>query len=137
MMASAIPLPTFFKNCESLKEVVCMSATPTEITDLDIINSYPTSKATEFNISDNVAECILKVPAGSEALYAAHPIWGKFKTIYGFSNGDYTSINTINSENTPTSSAVYYNLQGLKINTPAKGELYILITGNKAEKMVF
>lgn len=35
------------------------------------------------------------------------------------------------------SEAVFYNLQGVKIDNPVKGELYIRVTGDKAVKVIF
>ena len=127
----------FFRNCSALKEIVCLGETPPEITNLELINTYPFNEATEFNIMDNIDQCILKVPAGSEQAYRNHPIWGKFKTILGFENGDYTSISSVPSADSNDAAPVYYNLQGIKVSNPAKGQLYIRTIGSKAEKVIF
>ena len=127
----------FFRNCSALKEIVCLGETPPEITNLELINTYPFNEATEFNITDNMDRCILKVPAGSEQAYRNDPVWGKFKTILGFENGDYTSISSVPSADSNDAVPVYYNLQGIKVSNPAKGQLYIRATGSTAEKVIF
>lgn len=126
----------FFRECPNLREIVCLGAEPIEITNTDLIFSYPVSNATEFNIVDKPENIILKVPAGSETLYRSHPLWGKFKTIYGFENGDYTAIETIICEPTE-SECTYYNLQGIKVACPVKGQLYIRDSGRSIEKIVY
>ena len=45
-----------------------------------------------------------------------------------------TGVNSIEEENlTPE----YYTLQGIKVDNPMKGEIYIKVTGNKAVKLIF
>ena len=45
-----------------------------------------------------------------------------------------TGVNSIEEENlTPE----YYTMQGIKVNNPVKGEIYIKVTGNKAVKVIF
>lgn len=127
----------FIQNCPNLKEVVCLSKVPTEITDLDRLATYPIKTTSEFKITDNTDQCILKVPAGSEHLYASHPIWGKFNIIYGFEGGDYTSVATINTDNGSDILPKYYNLQGLEVKNIKKGQLYIRVNNGQAEKIVF
>jgi len=126
----------FFRNCSALKEIVCLGETPPGITNLELINTYPLNEATEFNICDNMDQCILKGPAGSEQAYRNHPIWGKFKTILGFENGDYTSISGISGADYNLAEPIYYNLQGIRVSHPVKGQSYIRITGSKNEKVI-
>ena len=80
--------------------------------------------------------CVLKVPAGSEALYRAHPVWGRFQTILGFENGDYNlvSINSVEADKDAT--PVYYNLQGIQVKEPVKGQLYIRKAGAETTKVI-
>lgn len=45
-----------------------------------------------------------------------------------------TGAQSLNEEDpTPT----YYTMQGVKVNNPVKGEIYIKVTGNKAVKVIF
>lgn len=45
-----------------------------------------------------------------------------------------SGINAIEADSEP---AVYFNLQGLKVENPRKGELYIKRRGNKVEKVIY
>jgi hypothetical protein len=130
----------FFKDCPKLKEIVCMGEIPIEITNIDNFkekNQWVENTAEEFTFMDNIDECVLKVPAGSEALYRAHPVWGRFQTILGFENGDYdlVSINSVEADKDAT--PVYYNLQGIQVKEPVKGQLYIRKAGAETTKMVY
>lgn len=131
----ARPCGMLISGCEKLTEIVCLGSVPPELTGIDDTAKY--DNHTGFWITDNMDQCILKVPAGSEQAYRNHPIWGKFKTILGFENGDYTSISSVPSADSNDAVPVYYNLQGIKVSNPAKGQLYIRTTGSKAEKVIF
>lgn len=119
------------------REVVCLGTVPPEITNLELIDSYTFSEATEFNITDNNDQCVLKVPAGSEDLYKMHPIWGKFRNICGFEGGDYTSVVAPEGESVDNGLPVYYNLQGMEVKNPVKGGVYIRRTGATVSKIVY
>lgn len=121
-------------GCEKLAEIVCLGSVPPELTGIDETAKY--DNHTGFWITDNMDQCILKVPAGSEEKYRQDPVWGKFKTIYGFENCDYTSISTVPAAEQSESAPVYYNMQGIKVTNPTKGQLYIRTTGSKTEKIV-
>ncbi len=130
----------FIRNCPTLKEVVCDGKNPPEITDLEGFkdrNVVWGRDVEAFDIVDNMDGCVLKVPAGSEALYRAHPVWGRFQTILGFENGDYNlvSINTVKADE--NSEPVYYNLQGIQVKDPVKGQLYIRKSGTQTAKVVY
>ncbi|MDE7025811.1 MAG: leucine-rich repeat domain-containing protein, partial [Paramuribaculum sp.] len=129
----------FFMDCPKLKEVVCLGAEPLEINDLE---DFATRKVHRYNdcqtfeFMDNIDQCVLKVPAGSEEKYRNHPIWGKFKTIYGFENGDYTSIsNEAKFDTGNNEPEEYFNLQGMKVSNPKQGNIYIHRQGAKVEKV--
>ncbi len=131
----------FFMECPNLTEVVCLGAVPPVITEIDDFadrKCYKPTNATSFEFMDNIDDCVLKVPAGSEELYRADPVWGKFKTIYGFENGDYTSI-VMPEVVAPETEAVpvYHNLQGMKVERPEHGQLYIRTVGSRTDKVVY
>ena len=132
----APPVGEMIEKCPSLAEVVCLSNTPPQWADVDKWEDKFDHKG--LYITDNMDECVLKVPAGSEELYRADPVWGKFKTIYGFENGDYTSI-VIPEVAAPDAEAVpvYHNLQGMKVERPEHGQLYIRTVGSRTDKVVF
>ena len=130
----------FIEGCPKLREVVCLEATPPYINYDPEFNKYTGywGDTGQFEFMDNIDDCVLKVPAGSEELYRADPVWGKFKTIYGFENGDYTSIvmpevAASEAEAVP----VYHNLQGMKVEHPVRGQLYIRTVGSRTDKVVF
>ena len=130
----------FFKDCPNLHEVVCLGMEPPAILGLEKFASVDVLRyngCQTFEFMDNIDNCILKVPAGSEQAYRNDPVWGKFKTILGFENGDYTSISSVPSADSNDAVPVYYNLQGIKVSNPAKGQLYIRATGSTAEKVIF
>ncbi len=129
----------FFCGCPKLKEIVCLGETPIEITDIDNFkekNIWVKNTAEEFTFMDNMDGCVLKVPAGSEELYRTHPVWGRFQTILGFENGDYdlVSINSVKADE--NSEPVYYNLQGIQVKEPVKGQLYIRKAGAETAKVI-
>ena len=129
----------FIYHCPKLKEVVCDGENPPEITALEGFKDRHVVWGRDvdaFDIVDNMEGCVLKVPAGSEALYRAHPVWGRFQTILGFENGDYdlVSINSVKTDE--NSEPVYYNLQGIQVKDPVKGQLYIRKAGAETTKVI-
>lgn len=129
-----------FTNCPMLKEAVCLGATPPEfnIPQRFFEEGYVNQPTKVFRIIDNCENCILKVPAGSEELYRAHPVWGLFKQIVGFENGNYNAIDPpdIDTENTQECTR-YFNLNGIEVDHPANGNLYIRRSATKTEKIIF
>lgn len=131
----------FIEHCPKLSEVVCLGVTPPCINYDPEFKEYAGywGETGEFEFMDNIDQCVLKVPVGSEELYRADPVWGKFKTIYGFENGDYTSIvlpemaEASEDESTP----VYHNLQGMRVEHPVHGQLYIRTIGSRTDKVVY
>ena len=130
------PCGILIVNCPNFKDVVCLGSVPPEIIGIDDNATYEYDNHTGFWITDNMDRCILKVPAGSEQAYRNDPIWGKFKTILGFENGDYTSISSISGADNNLAEPIYYNLQGIRVSHPVKGQSYIRVTGSKIEKVI-
>lgn len=131
-----------FTDCPMLKEAVCLGSIPPEfnIPQRFFDGGYVDQPTTVFRVIDNCENYTLKVPAGSEELYRAHPVWGLFKHIVGFENGDYT-FDAIDSPDvdsgTLDSTPRYFNLQGIEVNRPANGDIYIRRTGTKTQKIIF
>lgn len=63
------------ENCPNLKEVVCLSPNPPEFAS-DMWGDF--NPIYNVHIMDDYSHTVLKVPAGSEKLYADHPVWGRF-----------------------------------------------------------
>ena len=119
-------------KCLNIKEVVALGSVPPKFYRWSQTNIVTPS------VIDDHSQCVLKVPQGSEELYRADPVWGRFERIEGFAPGEYTGINEapvaeVESEVTP----VYYNLQGMQVKEPVKGQLYIRCTGAKTAKIVY
>ena len=141
MGAMTVPFYGYFiKDCPNLREVVSLGETPPQIIAGSDYSGYKDYRGEtgEFEFMDNIDDCVLKVPAGSEELYRADPVWGKFKTIYGFENGDYTSI-VMPEVAAPETEAVpvYHNLQGMRVEHPVRGQLYIRTIGSCTDKVVY
>lgn len=58
----------------------------------------------------------------------------KNKTVTFQTEAAFTGVNEINAENAE-SQPQWYNMQGIKVDRPAKG-IYIKVTGDKREKVV-
>ena len=126
-------------ECPKLKEIVVLCPTPPIFHQFYCHPSVPPRPPyIEPPIIDDYGQCVLKVPQGSEELYRADPVWGRFERIEGFAPGEYTGISEapvaeVEYEATP----VYYNLQGMQVKEPVKGQLYIRRTGAKTAKIIY
>ena len=95
-------------NCPSMKEVVVLSSTPPKLYVMYPEAEGPTLCGAEKSIIDNHSNVTLKVPLGSEDSYRAHPIWGKFPRIEGFTPGEYDSIDVAPSPGASAQAYVTY-----------------------------
>ena len=126
-------------KCPKIKEIVVLSSEPPKFhRDYYAPTATKRPPYSEMPIIDDHSQCVLKVPQGSEDLYRADPVWGRFERIEGFAPGEYTGISEapvaeVESEVTP----VYYNLQGMQVKEPVKGQLYIRRTGAKTAKIAY
>lgn len=84
------------RNCPNLEEIVCETSTPPAI----IGGDYPGAPQDDALIMDDNSKTVLKVPAGSEQLYAEHPVWGQFVNISDHNGNVYRAA----SLNEPTDS---------------------------------
>lgn len=98
-------------QCPSLKDVVCLSATPPQF------NHY--GSPVDVSIVDNPDACVLRVPKGSEDLYRADAVWGEFKNIQGFEPGEYAGIAAVDADNSstaPKQTKVYADNNGIALS---------------------
>ncbi len=108
-----------FLGCESLITLTVNATVP------------PLASESSFD-PEIFSQCTLNVPAGTVAAYASADVWNRFMKI---TDGT-TAIETVST--TPESNeAVYYNLQGVRINTPeAVPGLYIMHKSGKTVKIL-
>ena len=100
-----------FYGCRNLTEITCLATTPPTIY-YDTFSNYNAD---------------LYVPAGCKSVYETTEYWEKFNIIE-----DTNAIEAVADEH----EAEYFNLQGLPVANPEKGELYIIKRGNKVSKSI-
>lgn len=108
-----------FSGCYELRQITCLSMVPPVV---DEENYHVFSNT-------NYQNCTLYVPAESLDAYKNAQVWKDFLNISGIA----TDINSVDTDD-KDADTVYYDLEGRKIQTPAKGHLYIT---NKGKKVVF
>lgn len=111
-----------FSNCSSLEEVFCHASKVPEVADDAFAGSAPVYMT-------------LHVPTGSKGAYEAHNVWGKFGTIID-DLVDYSSANKIQVDDLQ-SPIEYYDLRGISVGVPQKGNTYIRRQGNTNTKVIF
>lgn len=112
-----------FLECDKITDVICLA------------EKVPTLDKNAFseNIYGNATLHVLK---GSINDYKATSPWSLFFNIVGDAEVT-TGVEGIESdEMTVGQPAEYYNLQGVRIAEPKKGELYLRKQGNKTEKII-
>ncbi|MEZ3519314.1 MAG: leucine-rich repeat domain-containing protein [Muribaculaceae bacterium] len=111
---------TTFRYDESLEKVTVRSLVPPACAENESGN--------EFMFNKNVyANAELWVPEESVDEYRAHPVWGKFKKIRMTVGVDKLSA--------AEEEAVYYSLDGQKVDNPERGQILIRRIGGAAEKV--
>ncbi len=110
-----------FAYCEELTAVECNAEVPPTIAE----DTFP---------EDVKANITLTVPAGKAAIYKAAPNWSGFKE-YVEPYDPNVGVNTIaTSFDAP---ARWFNLQGVEIATPEKGQILIEFKDGKSRKVIF
>lgn len=114
-----------FIGCSKLTAITCLATVP------------PTKAANEtgdvFPASFKAA-ATLTVPFGTSEAYKASPVWGGFKEYVELPQGPGVGIEGI--EAADEAPARYFNLQGVEINEPVKGQMVIEVRGGKTVKRV-
>lgn len=141
-----------FQNCTSLEEIVGVPgwnywyskgsfAGCDNIRYINVPVADPPRCPNENMFTQAVYEkATLIVPAGSVEAYktSVHgdnntpDVWQKFQTIVGDTSG----IEALPAEDAAAAPAVYYNLQGVRVDNPSAGQLYIRSQGGKTTKVV-
>jgi len=118
--ASLLTLDDYcFNNCKALKWISCMAAEP------PLCGKY---------CFDGVDLSIpIYVPSGSAAAYRAADVWKDFNNIREQPEAGINDVTVDNDENTPVE---YYNLQGMRINEPAAGQIVLRRQGSKTTKIL-
>ncbi len=117
-----------FEGCDNIRYISIPVANPPRC---------PNENMFPQEVYDNAT---LIVPEGSVEAYrtSVHgdnnvpDVWQKFNTIIGAE----AAVNQVEAA-AAEGPAAYYNLQGVKVANPAKGQLYIRTSGSKAEKVIF
>ncbi len=111
---------TTFRHDESLEKVTVRSLIPPAGEENESGNQFMFHR----NVYSNAA---LWVPEESVEAYKAHPVWGKFKNIRKTVGVDKVSA--------AEEEAVYYSLDGQKVDNPERGQILIRRIGGTAEKV--
>lgn len=112
-----------------------------------VVQAYQLSNATQtvcnYGLSDtdgvltptsNLAPTALAIPVPADGA-------GEYKVTfntqtYSYHLGDDSGVQTIALSGSSDSEAYYYNLQGIRVAEPVKGNLYIKVSGGKADKVI-
>ncbi len=117
---SDLSAAVFFAN-NNLSNITVRSITPPTCTER-VLPSYWPMFAEEV-----YANAELWVPEESVDEYKAHPVWGKFNRINGES--------VVEKVPATEEEAVYYSLDGQKVDNPESGQILIRRIGGAAEKV--
>lgn len=104
-----------FNGCDAMKDVYCLAEVP------------PTCNDQSFT---DESEKTLHVPEGTETAYAEAAVWSRFGNIVADISGIRDAVND-------SAEAEYYNLQGVRVAKPERGQLLIRIHGRTADKIIF
>lgn len=117
-----------------VKDVVLDAATPTgEETDKNAWNFTGKSDNVELSFRNNYK--VASVPAGKYDITVVVNIFNNAPSLYVVKFDEAAGIHDIAiDENAPVE---YYNLQGVRIDNPAEGQIVIRRQGSKAQKVVF
>ena len=102
---------------------------------LNMINIYNVTppNAGYFTFDSSSYESVkLGVLASVISKYKAHDVWGQFKKIESVADSPIDSVESVIADSEPP---VYFDLQGLRVEIPVKGRLYIRLQNGKAEKV--
>ena len=108
-----------FSGCSALAEITCLAAEPPTFT-------YASMPDMIFD-EETFANATLYVPADSKESYAGADVWKEFSNIedYDDPNGP-GSVDMIGSD--ADAQAVYFNLQGVRVDNPSARGVYIKVT---------
>lgn len=131
-----------FYQCSGLKEITLgtgmktiAGGTPanfyrTPLEKLTCLATVPPTTAGIASIGQTIRrDCILYVPAGCKAAYESQPNWTGYKEIVELpaEPGPGVGIEAIDADN--NAETRYFNMQGIEVNEPAKGQMLIEVKG--------
>ena len=99
------------------------------LTSVWYISSTPISAADDLFSTGAYRNATLYVPAESINKFKQISPWKNFKNINAY---DPASVDAVIADSEPP---LYFDLQGLRVETPVKGRLYIRLQNGKAEKV--
>ena len=106
--------PAAFMMADNIVKMECLAVVP------------PRTGATAF--TDIAETCTLYVPNSSIAAYKAATGWSAFTKVEQYTG----AVSGLDNDDAP---AVYYDLQGNRVASPARG-IYIRVQGGKATKVL-
>lgn len=113
-----------FVGCPNLTAITCLASVPP---------TKAAGAAGNVFTADFKANATLTVPHGTSEDYKATEVWAGFKEYIELDSTE-TGIEGVETDdNAP---ARYFNLQGVEINEPAKGQIVIEVRGGKSTKRV-
>lgn len=121
---SSVSIPASTKNIGDYAFAICPL-----ISNVTVANPIPVECMPGF-MDDVLDNAILYVPQGSLAAYKASSCWNSFQHLR-----EYTLTGIGNILPTDDNDAVYYNMQGIKIDNPTHG-LYIRVCNGKSTKVI-
>ncbi len=113
---------TYFDSDRNLRKITVRSVTPPKCEALILPQKLP------MFAEEVYANAELWVPEESVDEYKAHPVWGKFNCI----NGVWVGVDKVSAAE---EEAVYYSLDGQKVDNPEHGQILIRRIGGAAEKV--
>lgn len=132
-----------FYNCRGLKEITLGSGLKTiggarttatfyntPLEKMTCLSTVPPTTEGIYTIGNTIrANCVLYVPAGTKAAYEGQINWSGFKEVVELpaEPGPGVGIEAIDADS--NAAIRYFNLQGIKVNDPAKGQMLIEVKG--------
>lgn len=114
-----------FVGCPNLTSITCLASVPP---------TKAEGSAGDVFTANFKANATLTVPFGTSEDYKASPVWAGFKEYVELPQSPSVGIEGV--ENVDNAPARYFNLQGVEINEPAKGQIVIEVRGGKSTKRV-
>lgn len=133
----------YFNNSESGWNVPCIYYWSSQGTSVQPSVNYPGVPMSAVEYEDNI--WVYTVPAGADSILFSDGAGSKTSTFAPVDNHIYSksgdlgpfSSSGIAGVEQDSADPVYFNLQGIRINNPRSGEVYLKVTPGKIKKIIF